>query len=116
MTKKYNIIAFIDETYSTPPRNIYPTHKIVHNHIDEVWSIDLIDLIDYKFSNNKGFRYMCVNIDGFSKYTWCIPMKNKYGETITKHFLKILSTSKQKPIKIESDRGAEFYNSNFQNF
>ena len=43
-------------------------------------------------------------------------MKNKYGETITKHFSKILSTSKQKPIKIESDRGAEFYNSIFQNF
>ena len=46
---------FIDEIYNTPPRKIYPTNKIVYNHIDEIWSIDLADMIDYKTSNNKGF-------------------------------------------------------------
>ena len=47
---------------------------------------------------------------------WAIPLKNKYSQTITNEFSNILSTSKRKPIKIESDRGAEFYNSIFQNF
>ena len=37
---------FIDEIYSSPPRKNYPTNKIVHNHIDEIWSIDLADMID----------------------------------------------------------------------
>ena len=47
---------------------------------------------------------------------WAIPLKNKCSQTITKDFSNILTTSKRKPLKIESDRGAEFYNSIFQNF
>ena len=34
----------------------YPTKKLVFNLIDETWSIDLLDFLDYKVSNNKGFR------------------------------------------------------------
>ena len=55
-------------------------------------------------------------IDNFSKYLFAIPLKNNYGQTITNEFSKILTTSKRKPFKIESDRGTEFYNSIFQNF
>ena len=54
-------------------------------------------------------------IDNFSKYLWVIPLKNKYAETITKEFSNILTPSKRKPLKLESDRGIEFYNSIFQN-
>ena len=93
----------------------YPTNKIVYNHIDDVWSIDLADMIDYKILNNKGFRYKFVIIDNFLKFLWAIPLKNKYSQTITNEFSSILSTSKRKPNKIESDRGTEFYNSIFQN-
>ena len=116
MVKRDLIKIFIDEIYSTPPQKIYPTNKIVYNHIDEIWSIDLADMIDYKISNNKGFRYIFVVIDDFSKYLWAVPLKNKYSQTITNEFSNILTTSKRKPLKIESDRGAEFYNSIFQNF
>ena len=45
-----------------------------------------------------------------------LPLKNKYSETITKEFSNILTKSKRHPLKKESDRGAEFYNSIFQNF
>ena len=82
----------------------------------EYRSIDLADMIDYKISNNKGYRYIFIIIDNFSKYLWAIPLKNKYSQTITKEFSNILTTSKRKPIKLESDRGSEFYNSIFQNF
>ena len=105
---------FIDEIYSKPPLRNYPTNKIIYNHIDEIWSIDLADMIDYKILNNKGFRY--IFIDNFSKYLFAIPLKNKYSQTITNEFSNILTESKRKPIKIESDRGSEFYNSIFQNF
>ena len=106
---------FLDEIYSTPPRKNYPTNKIIYNRIDEIWSIDLADMIDYKISNNKGFRYIFIIIDNYSKYLWAIPLKNKYSQTITNEFSNILTISKRKPNKLESDRGAEFYNSNFQN-
>ena len=107
---------FIDEIYSKPPKKNYPTNKIVYNKIDEIWSIDLADFSDYKTSNNKGFRYIFIVIDNFSKYLWTIPLKNKYNQTITNEFSNILTTSKRKPLKVDSDRGTEFYNSIFQNF
>ena len=42
-------------------------------------------------------------------------MKNKYSQTITEEFSNIITKSKRKPLKIESDRGKEWYNSIFQN-
>ena len=107
---------FIDEIYSRAPLRNYPTNKIVYNHIDEIWSIDLADMIDYKISNNKGFRYIFIVIDNFSKYLWAMPLKNKYSQTITNEFSNILTTSKRSPVKLDSDRGTEFYISIFQNF
>ena len=116
MIKKDLIKIFIDEVYSKPPKKNYPTNKIIYNHIDEIWSIDLADMIDYKISNNKSYRYIFIVIDNFSKHLWAIPIKNKYSQTITNEFSNILTKSKRKPLKLESDRGSEFYNSIFQNF
>ena len=107
---------FIDEIYSKPPIKNYPTNKILYNHIDEIWSIDLADIIDYKTLKNKGYRYIFIIIDNFSKYLWAIPLKIKYSQTITIKFSNISTTSKRKPLRKESDRGSEFYNSIFQNF
>ena len=106
----------IDEIYSKPPRKNYQTNKIIYNHIDEIWSIDLADFSDYKASNNKNYRYIFIIIDNFSKYLFAIPLKNKNSLTITNEFANILTKSKRKPLKLESDRGTEFYNSIFQNF
>ena len=36
----------------------YPTNKIIFIHNDEIWRIDLAYRIDYKISNNKGFRFI----------------------------------------------------------
>ena len=65
--KKDNIKNFINEIYSTPLRKTYPTNKIVYNHFDEIWSIDLADFSDYKISNNRRFRYKFIIVDSFSK-------------------------------------------------
>ena len=43
----------IKEIYSKLPLRNYPTNKMVYNHIDEIWSIDLADFSDYKTSNKK---------------------------------------------------------------
>ena len=115
MVKRDLTKIFIDEIYSKSLKKNYSTNKIIYNHIDEIWSIDLADMIDYKTSNNKGFRYIFIVIDNFSKYLWAIPLKNKYSQTITNEFSNIITNSKRKPIKIESDRGSEFYNNIFQN-
>ena len=67
--------VFIDEVYSKPPEKISPTKKIVYNHIDETRSIDLLDLNDYKTSNNRLSRYLLVVFDNFSNYGWTVPLK-----------------------------------------
>ena len=55
MTKKDIMKIFLDERYSNPPKKINETTKIIYNHIDEIWSIDLADMIDYEISNIKRF-------------------------------------------------------------
>ena len=77
MVKKDLIKIFIDEIHFKAPKKNYPTNKIVYNHIDEIWSIDLADFLNYKISINKGFRYIFIIIDNFSKFLWDIPLKNK---------------------------------------
>ena len=44
------------------------------------------------------------------------PKKNKNSQIISDEFSKLLTTSKRSPLKIEIDRGEEFYNNIFQNF
>ena len=43
MSKEDNTETFINEIYSKPPKKNYETNKIIYNHIDEIWSIDLAD-------------------------------------------------------------------------
>ena len=107
---------YIHERYSSPSRKNYDTNKVVYNHFDEIWSIDLAYFSDYKTSNNRGFRYIFSIILISGKYLWAIPLKKTNSQTITQEFSKILTTSKRSPIKLEADRRAEFYNSIFQNF
>ena len=115
MTQK-NIKIFINEIYSKPPKKYYATNKTDVYHIDDIWSLDILDLKDYGPENNKGYRYVLVTIDNFSKFGWTIPLKNKNAPTIEDSFEKILISSKRKPTLIESDRGKEFYNNVFQDF
>ena len=71
---------------------------------------------DYKIAQNNGFTYIPVITDIFSKCTWCVPMKNKYGQTITHEISNIIKTSKRKPLREKSDRGADFHDETIHNF
>ena len=41
---------------------------------------------DYGPKNIKGYRYISVGVDNFSKFGWAIPLKNKYAQSITDAF------------------------------
>ena len=111
-----NIKIFINEIYSKPPKRNYATNKTDVYFIDDIWSLDILDLKDYGPENNRNYRYVLVIIDNFSKFGWTIPLKNKIAQTIKDSFENILINSKRKPNLIESDRGKEFYNKIFQDF
>ena len=111
-----NIKIFIHEIYSKPPKRYYATNKTDVYHIDDNWSLDILDLKDYGPENNRGYRYVLVTIDNFSKFGWTTPLKNKNAQTIKDSFENILINSKRKPNLIEIHRGKEFYNNTFQDF
>ena len=115
MTQK-NIKRFIDEIYSKAPKRTYATNKTDVYHNDDIWSLDMLDLKDYGPENIRGYRYVLVIIDNFSKFGWTVSLKNKNAQTIKHSFENILISAKRKPNLIESDRGKEFYNNIFQYF
>ena len=113
MTQKI-VKIFNNEIYSKPPKKNYITNKTDVYHIDDTWSLDLLDLKDYGPKNNRGYKRVLVIIDNFSKFGWTIPLKNKSAQPIKDCSENILIISKRKPNLIESDRGKEFYNNTFQ--
>ena len=111
-----NIKIFINEIYFKPPKKYYATNKTDVYHIDDIWSLDILDLKDYGPENNRGYRYVLVIIDNFSKFGWTIPLKNKKALTIKDSFENILINSNRKPDLVKSNRGKDFYNNIFQDF
>ena len=111
-----NIKIFINETYSKGPETNYATNKTDVHHVDDTWSLVILDLKDYGPENNKNYRYVLVIIDNFSKFGWTVPFKNKSAQLIKDSFENILISSKRRPNLIKSDRGKEFYNNVFQDF
>ena len=115
MTQK-NIKIFINEIYSKAPKKYYATNKTDVYHIDDIWSLDILDLKDYGPKNKRGYKYVLITIDNFSKFGWTIAIKNKNAQTKKYSFENNLISSKRKPNLIETDRGKEFYNNIFQDF
>ena len=114
--KKDSTKIFIAEVYSKPPKKNYPTNKIMIKSVDDTWSSDLLDMNDYGPKNNKGYRYILVVIDNFSKFGWTIPLKNKFSQSITDAFSKIIKSSNRKPNLLETDDGREYVNKIFNEF
>ena len=78
----------------TSKRN-YATNKTDVYHIDDIWSLDLLDLEDYGSKNNRGYRYVLVIIDNFSNFGWTVPIKIKNAQTIKESF-EIFSVGSKK--------------------
>ena len=115
MTQKSTKIL-ISEIYSKGPKKYYPTNKTDVYHIDDIWSLDILDLKDYGSENNRRYRYVLVIIDIFSKFGRKAPIKIKSAQTVKDSFENILISSKRLPTLIETDGGKEFYYIIFQDF
>ena len=64
----------------------------------------------------KGYRYILVVIDNFSKIGWTIPLKNKYAQSIPDAFSQIIKTSRRKTNLLETDDAKEYVNKIFNEF
>ena len=59
---------------------------------------------------NKGYRYLLMVLDLFSKYGWIVPLKDKKGETAFKTIFK----EGRKLQYLWADKGKEYYNKNMK--
>jgi transposase InsO family protein len=75
---------------------------------------DLIDLKSLKKTND-GYTYLLTCIDVFSKFAWCVPIKDKTGKSLVEAFKLILKKTTS-PRRLQTDKGTEFKNRLFQQF
>ena len=96
-----------DELHKPIKRN-FTRRRVLVNHVDEVWCSDLVEM--QQFSKwNKGYRYLLMVLDVFSKYGWITPLKDKKGETVSEA-LKTLLKEGRTPRYLWVDKGKEYYN------
>ena len=91
-----------------PVKKKFPRRRVIAKSIDEIWGADLVEM--QQFSKwNKGYKYLLMVIDIFSKFGWIIPLKNKTGETVAHAFEKTFKLGRI-PKYLWTDKGKEFYN------
>ena len=93
----------------------FERRRVISNHIDHIWRINLITMIKYA-KQNKNYKYILTVIDFFSKYSRCYSLKNENYNEIINCFKDIFKKSKRKPNYIQSNEGSEFTNKIVQKF
>ena len=100
--------ALANELHKPIKRNFTKRRVIAHN-VDDIWCSDLVDM--QKLSKwNRGYKYLLMVLDLFSKYGWIVPLKTKTGLEVAKAFESLLV--KNKPKMLWVDKGKEYYNKN----
>ena len=84
----------------------FTRRRVIAKGIDKIWCSDLVEM--QKFSKwNKGYRYLLMVLDLFSKYGWIVPLKDKKEETVTQAFKTIFEEGR-KPQYLWTDKGKEY--------
>ena len=84
----------LSEELNKPVINKFERKKVIVNHIDEIHSCDLVDMIKYS-KVNRGYKYIFTNIDIVSKYAWAFSIKSKKISDIKLCFEKIFKERKK---------------------
>lgn len=74
-------------------------------------SIDMrfqMDLIDLKYSASKGFKYILVVVNVYTRRAYALPVRDKTPAQVAPVLQTLLSRMPEKPQVITSDRGNEF--------
>lgn len=95
-----------------PARKNYKRRRTIVKGLNDLWQADLVEMQPYA-KINKGYRYILVVINVFSKYVWAQPLKSKQGKDVTLA-MKVILDKTINPKNLQTDLGKEFYNKNFR--
>lgn len=102
----------IVEELHKPARRNFPRRKTIIKGYGDLWQIDLAEMQPYA-KENRGFRYILVVIDCYSKYVWTRAIKSKTAVEVVSAIGDIIQEANYIPKNIQSDQGSEFYNKPF---
>lgn len=102
----------VNELHKSARKN-FRRRRVIVLGLNDLFQADLIEMIKYS-RMNKGFKYILVVINVFSKYVWCEAVKSKKAEDVASAMRKILEQSKTPPKHMQTDLGREFYNKIFE--
>lgn len=91
-------------------RTRFPRRKVLTRGIGYQHQADLVDYSALK-KDNSGHTFVLTVIDCFSRFALAIPIKNKSGVTVASALDRAWKTMGA-PLKLQTDLGKEFYNSN----
>ena len=95
-----------------PMKRKFEKRQVFARNVDDIWAADLVDM-QYYSRTNKGFKYILMIIDVFSKYGWAIPLKNKSGAETVRAFTELWNSGQKAPKFLWTDKGKEFINKQF---
>jgi len=106
-TKKWlsNELAY---SLNKPIRRRFPTRSYKTSGINDLWQLDLMEMIPYA-SINSGYKYILTCIDVFSRFARALPLKTKSANDV--HSALEIMFKNVKPRHVQTDEGKEFYNS-----
>jgi hypothetical protein len=90
----------------------FTRRSVFINALDDIWSADIIFLPN----KDDGYKGILTVIDCFSKYGWAIPIKSKKNKELIEAFRAVFSSSGRHPKRLWTDKGSEFYGTEFQLF
>lgn len=104
--------AVVNELHK-PSRKHFKRRKVIVKGLNDLWQADLVEMIPYwKF--NKGYKYLLVIINVFSKFLWIEPLKSKTAQDVTMAMRKVLKNVENTPKNLQTDLGKEFFNKEFR--
>ena len=96
--------------YQRISKKIFPRRRIIARFPFEYFMADLIEYPQTKVIN-RGYKYILVLIDCFTRRMWAVPMKEKSAQWSADAFASIFKTFEEFPKNLITDGGLEFFNS-----
>ena len=96
--------------FKDPRQRQRSTAQVVTSGSNRQWQADLIEWAPMIARQNKGYKFLLIAIDVFSKKIYARPIKQKTGREVSEAFTDIFSRIKKIPRKIQTDHGKEFHN------
>ena len=91
-------------------RRKFPRRRIVAHFPFQIVMSDTINYRNISGPQNKGFKYIMVVVDVFSKVAWAEPMKRLNDVASVEALDSIISRMDEIPQNFVTDRGKEYYN------